>query len=440
MKVWKVAGMILIAAVLAMTAACSKASASLDDGLRSLVARQVKDGSGIKNCALTIANGDGSFEWSGASGMATGQTPMTKDTPIYIASITKLYTAAIVMRLCEQGLLALDDPMAKYLPKELVQGIHVYKGQDYSTQITIRQLLSHSSGIADYYDQKGADGKSLFEIFVENPDRRWSVDQTIERAKKDLKPRFPPGERTFYSDTNFQLLGKIIEAVAGTSVQAAYGQLIFQPLGLKHTYLVGYGGDQVLPSALPAEVFSKNTNITKVRSNGSYWADGGIVSTAEEMIVFLKALNEGRVVSRNSLGQMHAWRKWRFPLEYGLGTMLFSFPRPMRTLMRMPPLWGHSGSTGSFLFYCDASDLYLAGTIDQTDSQTRPFFLMYQAIKEVVNHRGRTKGEKQVGDAVDLRRDPRRHHPRWAALKGPFAPLSARNPKDRFASTRQRFA
>ncbi len=251
MKVWKVAGMILIAAALAMTAACSKASASLDDGLRSLVARQVKDGSGIKNCALTIANGDGSFEWSGASGMATGQAPMTKDTPIYIASITKLYTAAIVMRLCEQGLLALDDPMAKYLPKELVQGIHVYKGQDYSTQITIRQLLSHSSGIADYYDQKGADGKSLFEIFVENPDRRWSVDQTIERAKKDLKPRFPPGERTFYSDTNFQLLGKIIEAVAGTSVQAAYGQLIFQPLGLKHTYLVGYGGDQVLPSALP---------------------------------------------------------------------------------------------------------------------------------------------------------------------------------------------
>ena len=383
MKILKVVGMILIAAGLAMTAACSRASTSLGDRLQSLVAQQVKDGSGIKNCALAISNGDGSFEWSGASGMATGQTPMTKDTPIYIASITKLYTATIVMHLCEQGLLALDDPMAKYLPKELVQGIHVYRGHDYSTQITIRQLLSHSSGIADYYDQKGADGKSLFEIFVESPDRRWAVDQTIERAKKDLKPKFPPGEGTFYSDTNFQLLGKIIEAVTGKSLQAAYEELIFRPLGLTHTYLVGFGEDQVLPSAPPADVFFKNTNITKVRSNGSYWADGGIVSTAEEMIVFLKALNQERVVGRNSLGQMHAWRKWRFPLEYGFGTMLFSFPRPMRTWMRMPPLWGHSGSTGSFLFYCEDADLYLAGTLDQVDAQVAPFFFMYKAMAAV---------------------------------------------------------
>ena len=232
--------MILIAAGLAMTAACSRASASLGDGLQSLVAQQVKDGSGIKNCALAIANGDGSFEWSGESGMATGQAPMTKDTPIYIASITKLYTATIVMRLCEQGLLALDHPMAKYLPKELVQGIHVYKGQDFSTQITIRQLLSHSSGIADYYDQKGADGKSLFEIFMDAPDRRWTVDQTVERAKKDLRqPRFPPGAGTFYSDTNFQLLGKIVEAVTGKPLQDAYDERIVRPLGLKHTYLRG---------------------------------------------------------------------------------------------------------------------------------------------------------------------------------------------------------
>jgi D-alanyl-D-alanine carboxypeptidase len=388
MRVWKVSGMILIAVGLAVTVACSRASLGLDDRLQSLVAQQVKDGSGIRNCALAMANGDGSFEWSGASGMATGQTLMTKDTPIYVASITKLYTATIVMRLCEQGLLALDDPMAKYLPKELVQGIHVYKGQDYSSHITIRQLLSHSSGIADYYDQKGADSKTLFEIFVENPDRRWTVDQTIERAKKDLQPRFPPGEGTSYSDTNFQLLGKIIEAVTGKPLQDAYEELIFRPLGLKHTYLVGYGADKILPSALPADVFSKGLNITKVRSNGSYWADGGIVSTAEEMIVFMKALNAGQIVSRNALGQMHDWRRWRFPMEYGFGTMLFSFPRPMRSLMQMPPLWGHSGSSGSFLFYCSDADLYLAGTIDQTNSQIKPFFLMYQAIKAVANARG----------------------------------------------------
>ena len=380
MKVWKVAGMILIAAGFAMTAACSRASASLGDGLQSLVAQQVKDGSGIKNCALAIANGDGSFEWSGESGMATGQAPMTKDTPIYVASITKLYTATIVMRLCEQGLLALDDPMAKYLPKELVQGIHVYKGKDFSNQITIRQLLSHSSGIGDYYDQKGKDGKSLFEIFLENPDRRWTVDQTIERARNDLRPNFAPGEGTSYSDTNFQLLGKVVEAVTGKSLAQSYDEVIFRPLGLRYTYLLGYGGK---PSGAPAEVFFKNRDITKIRSNGSYWADGGIVSTADEMIIFLRALNGGKIVSKKTLSLMHDWRKWRFPLEYGLGTMYFSFPQPMRSLMRMPPLWGHSGSTGSFLYYCEDADLYLAGTLDRVDAQVAPFFFMYKAIAAV---------------------------------------------------------
>jgi D-alanyl-D-alanine carboxypeptidase len=102
----------------------------------------------------------------------------------------------------------------------------------------------------------------------------------------------------------------------------------------------------------------------------------------------LKALNEGRLVGRDALNWMHDWRTWRFPLEYGFGTMLFSFPRPMRLPMKMPPLWGHSGSTGSFLYYCEDADLYLAGTIDQADSQIKPFLLMYKAIRDIrSNHK-----------------------------------------------------
>ena len=151
--------------------------------------------------------GDGSFSWSGAAGIASqnGQVPMTKDTPIYIASITKLYTAAAVMRLYEKGALSLDDPMSRYLPEKLIQGIHVYKGKDYSHEITIKELLSHTSGIADYYDEKLKGGESLFE-FLEEPNRSWTVDETIERARKDLEPNFPPGTDASYSDTNFQLL------------------------------------------------------------------------------------------------------------------------------------------------------------------------------------------------------------------------------------------
>ena len=115
---------------------------------------------------------------------------MTGDTPIYIASVTKLYTATAVMLLVEKAALSLDDPMAKYLPYEVIHGIHVYNGKDYSADITIRESLSHSSGIADYYPGKSQDGKNLYDLFRETPDRAWTVEETIARARDDLKPNF----------------------------------------------------------------------------------------------------------------------------------------------------------------------------------------------------------------------------------------------------------
>jgi CubicO group peptidase (beta-lactamase class C family) len=136
---------------------------NLNQKIKYIVSDLVENDKLIRNCVLSVMKGDGSFSWSGAAGIANenSQVPMTKDTPIYIASITKLYTATVIMRLYEKGALALDDPMSKYLPKKLIQGIHVYKGKDYSNEITIKELLSHSSGIADYYTGKPKGGKSL---------------------------------------------------------------------------------------------------------------------------------------------------------------------------------------------------------------------------------------------------------------------------------------
>ncbi len=101
-----------------------------------------------------MIKGHGSFHWSGAADVARqdGQVPMTADTPIFLASVTKLYTAVAIMRLSEQGALALDDPIAKYLPADLIRGINVSDGHDYAQEITIAQLIAHTSGIADYYN------------------------------------------------------------------------------------------------------------------------------------------------------------------------------------------------------------------------------------------------------------------------------------------------
>jgi CubicO group peptidase (beta-lactamase class C family) len=124
------------------------------------------------------------------------------------------------------------------------------------------------------------------------------------------------------------------------------------------------------PAAPIADVFYNNTNITRIRSNGAYWADGGIVSTTEDMIALLKALNNGQLISEATLQSMHNWRRLQnLPFEYGYGTMYFTLRQAVNTVVNMPPVWGHTGSDGSFLYYSEDLDLYMAGTIDQNRRQ-----------------------------------------------------------------------
>jgi len=326
---------------------------NLDEEMEHIISNFVKENKSIKNCVLSIMKDDGSFSWSGGAGIANQDTqlPMTENTPIYIASVTKLYTATVTMRLCEEGRLSLNDPISKYFPEKTIQGIHVFEGKDYSNKITIKHLISHTSGIADYYSEKDENGENLFEIFLKNPERLWTVNETIERVRKDLKPNFQPGTDTSYSDTNFQLLGKIIESITGKPLHIVFENYLFHPLGLKQTWLVGQPETQHVAFGVVADVFLKDKNINKIRTNGSYWAEGGIVSTANEMIIFLKALNDGEIIRKETLKSMHNWRKLDFPLEYGYGTMYFNLPSFMAKWINLPPLWGHSGSTGSFLYY-----------------------------------------------------------------------------------------
>jgi len=160
-----------------------------------------------------------------------------------------------------------------------------------------------------------------------------------------------------------------------------YDEYIFGPLGLKNTWLTGRSEPRVAPSYPPADVFYQGRVITSTRSNEAYWADGGIVTTAEEMIIFLKALNEGKIIQRDTLESMHDWHKLEFPMQYGYGTMYFQLPWIMSKVMGLTPLWGHSGSTGSFLYYSEDRDLYVAGTINNVGSNIKPFMLIGDVLK-----------------------------------------------------------
>ena len=273
--------------------------------------------------------------------------------------------------------------MSKYLSEELIRNIHVYNGKDYSYEITIKELLSHTSGIADYYDEKSyKDNKNIFELYLEYPEKSWTEIEKIERVRNDMKPSFKPGTDASYSDTNFLLLEKIIETITNKPINIFYEEYFFHPLGLKSTQVIGYSKPQITQFAVPSDVFYKDINITKIRSNKAY--SGSLISTAEEMIIFLKALNEGKIISKETLKLMKKWHKLdQFPIQYGHGMMYFKFPWFINMKMKIPPLYGHSGSIGSFLYYSEDLNLYIAGTINQAKSKSKPFSLIQDVIKVI---------------------------------------------------------
>ena len=367
---------------------CGRGSTDLGGKLQCLVANGV--GRGARSIELAVARGDGSYSWAGAAGTADEHgARMTPNTPIYIASVTKIYVATTVMALAERGLLALDDPIARYLPAALLQGLDVYRGHDYAQEVTIRELVSMTSGIPDYYEERGRDGKTLFELLLANPAKPWTVDEMIGRARTHLTAHFPPGSAVYYSDTGYQLLGMIIESVTRQSLGRALEHYLFGPLGLQRTWLIGGPAPGPTGPPAPADVYFRTQNISVVRAH-DYWADGGIVSTAPEMITFLRALRDGKIVSGASLHAMQAWRDGTMPgppgTQYGYGLWHFKTSGPLRVFASVLPTWGATGSTGSFLYYSRDLDLFMAGTINSASSEMAPFVLMAGVMRLVGGH------------------------------------------------------
>ncbi|WP_209428097.1 serine hydrolase domain-containing protein [Pararhodobacter sp. SW119] len=156
----------------------------------------------------------------------------------FAASVTKLVITIVVMRMVERGQLALDDPMARYLPADLIAGLHVMRGVDRTGQITIRHLISSQTGLRDSFSLKGPDGRSHMAALMAGEDSAWPLERTLE-AVRGLPARFAPGApgKVNYSDTNYQLLGRILETVSGKDLPRLLANEVFAPLGLRDTYI-----------------------------------------------------------------------------------------------------------------------------------------------------------------------------------------------------------
>jgi CubicO group peptidase (beta-lactamase class C family) len=335
----------------------------------------------VHNIALGMQFSGGRIDAAVAgSADARGSIPMTSSTPYYLASITKMYTATVIMKLAGSGKIDLEAPISSYLGPELVEGIHVIAGIDYGGRITVSQLLDQTSGLADYFEGKPKGGVSLVDDLKENRDRALSIEAIVEIVR-GLRPKFASGagggRKAHYSDTNYALLGAIIETSTGTTVADNFSDRIFAPLGLTNTRVF----DHTKEDPPPAATYFKDRALEIPLAMSSFAPDGGLVSTLAESLRFLRDFFEGELLDKYQLAQMtKRWNPIFFPLQYGYGLMRFDLPRWMSPFKAPPELIGHSGSTGSFAFYHPKRDVYLAGTVNQMDNPGRPYRLMTEMI------------------------------------------------------------
>jgi CubicO group peptidase (beta-lactamase class C family) len=300
--------------------------------------------------------------------------------PYFIASVTKLYTATLVMQLVHQHIVGLDEGISRYLSADLVRGLNASDGVDRSNEVTVRMLLSHTSGIADYFEEKGADGTTTFGRALDGGPG-WTTGEAVAIAKAELRPHFAPGSagRAFYSDTNYQLLGAIIEGVTGDTYAAALDRGILTPLGLSRTYLFSQATVDRYDTVSPLLMDTTPIRIPQVMA--SVGADGGIVSTAAETLRFLRAFMAGELFPGDELADMQReWRRIFFPLHYGMGLMRFSLPRVMTGFRSVPALIGHSGASGAVAFYAPKTDLYVTGTTNQVRKRSLSFQLLTRIV------------------------------------------------------------
>ncbi|XID95542.1 serine hydrolase domain-containing protein [Paenibacillaceae bacterium WGS1546] len=294
---------------------------------------------------------------------ASGGRPADPRQPYYIASVSKLFAAVLCATLVERGELGFDDPISGYLDAELLRELHVYKGKDYAGDIRVRHLLNHTSGLNDFFEDKPAQGASMLDLTLEESSRLWTPRDVVEWTKSRLKNRFPPGQGFHYSDTGYHLLGMLLENAAGRAYSDLLRDRILQPLGMMHTYLSGYSAPLEPNGLPPAGLYIRDRDISSYDSLSWMFAGGGLVSTTEDQLKFMKAVVKREIVSDATFAAMNDWATFFPGIDYGYGLMNI---KPVFVIMpKKYAAWGNAGSTGSFLFYHPATDAYLIGSLNQ---------------------------------------------------------------------------
>jgi D-alanyl-D-alanine carboxypeptidase len=296
--------------------------------------------------------------------------------PVYMASVGKLFTSVVVSLLHEQKALSFDDPISRYLDAGLTDGLHVYRNRDYSQEIRVRHLLNQTSGLPDNF-------YPLFDKLLADPGFMMSPREAVEWAKQNLKPQAAPGRKSYYTDTNYHLLGLIVEQVCGEPFHAVMKRLVFDPVGMQNSYMLHSSKPEKAPEHAEAGFYFKQTRLNAIPGfAGLDYSGGGVVAPMDDLLLFMKALTGHRLVSEKTLGTMLGDKATLYPSwDYGYGIWQV---RPIPLLLPAKyRSWGVLGATGAFMFYHPGLEAYIIGSFNHQSWQRKCVRFMFRVMDEV---------------------------------------------------------
>jgi D-alanyl-D-alanine carboxypeptidase len=339
------------------------------DQIQAALDKQVEAANTV-GITLLIDSPAGTF--AGASGYADleNEVPLQPDDAFRIGSITKMFTSTVILQLAEEGLLSTDDTLAEWLPDITVPN---------NDRITLRHLMNHTSGIPNYTDDE-----DLIEQYLANPtDPQETETVMVDWLNALDTARFEPGEDWSYSNTNYILLGMVIETATGSTAAEQYRSRIFEPLGLAHTYL---GDAEPATVELVQGYISENEKWTNTTAWNVRWAwtAGGLVSTPSDLAIFIRALFAGELFAQPDTLAVMLDTTGTGGRRYGLG--IGYIPPAILGLGSMAEAaWGHDGGIPGYvtgLTYVPDLDLVTV-TMRNSEEPVDTLRLIYWSLRAI---------------------------------------------------------
>jgi len=249
-----------------------------------------RSGVGLQACAIL----EDDTRWRGVAGNADHDEdiPLSFAHHLYVGSVTKLYTATLVLDLVQRGRLSLSETIDEWVDLE------------YANDVTVETLLNHTSGVPNYT----SDAWFVARYFG-LPTRTWEPGDLLD-VIRGSPLQFEPGARHEYSNSNYVLLGIVLEAVTGQSYRTLVGRVVREKAGFDHTYYLDYPGDARIANGYDESIFDVGRrNLTAFRESletGAY-AAGGILSTASDVAGFVRALFTGDILTEATLSRMRTF-------------------------------------------------------------------------------------------------------------------------------------